>query len=305
MTLKTAKNERVQAKRKKTAGRAKIISGEKASIFKNFEKCQIGVIGAGKLGEVIIAGLISQDPSIKSRLLSTTDSNERAEYVKKKHGVKCGADNIALAKSSDIIILSVKPQNVAEVLNEIKPYLDKTKLLVSVAAGVTIFYMESFLKDDVAVIRTMPNLCCQVGAGMTAISKGTHANNEHVELAKKIFEPISRIVVIDEKHIDAVTGLSGSGPAYIYIAIEALAEGGVKVGLPRDVAILLAAQTTLGAAKMVLETQEHPAKLKDMVTTPAGVTIDGIMELEEGKFRVTLLKAVLKGAERAKELVKN
>ena len=150
----------------------------------------------------------------------------------------------------------------------------------------------------------MPNLCCQVNAGMTVLSKGAHAEDSDADTALKLFEPVSKVIVLEEKYLDSVTGLSGSGPAYIYIAIEALAEGGVKVGLPREVATLLAAQTAFGAAQMVLKTHSHPALLKDMVTTPAGVTIDGIMELEEGKFRVTLIKAVVKGTERSKELVK-
>jgi len=208
-------------------------------------------------------------------------------------------------KNSDVIILAVKPQVVSQVLGEIGSSVRAGQLLISVAAGVTIFYIESFLKQKVPVIRAMPNLCCQVNAGMTVVSRGTHAAEKHVEVARRIFEPVSRTLMLDEKYLDAVTGLSGSGPAYIYIAIEALAEGGVKVGLPREVATLLAAQATMGAAKMVLETHEHPARLKDMVTTPAGVTIDGIMELEEGKFRVTLIKAVMKGTERSKELVKH
>ena len=177
------------------------------------------------------------------------------------------------------------------------------QLFVSVAASVPTGYMEKALGTPVAVVRAMPNTPCSVAAGMTALCKGAHAGDEHVELARLLFEPVGRTVVVDEKHMDAITGLSASGPAYIYIILESLAEAGVKVGLPRDLATLLAAQTTLGAAKVVLDTGDHPALLKDAVTPPAGCTIDGIMELEEGKLRVTLIKAVVKAAHRAKELM--
>jgi pyrroline-5-carboxylate reductase len=162
--------------------------------------------------------------------------------------------------------------------------------------------IEKLLSGDVPVVRAMPNTPCALGFGMTALCRGKHANSGHLETAAALFEVVGRTVIVDEKHMDAVTGLSASGPAYIYIILESLAEAGVKVGLPRDVATLLAAQTTLGAAKVVLETGDHPALLKDAVTTPAGCTIDGIMELEEGKLRVTLIKAVVKAAQRAKEL---
>ncbi|HNY12303.1 MAG TPA: pyrroline-5-carboxylate reductase [Candidatus Wallbacteria bacterium] len=280
----------------------------KTTISKNSKKDKkqiIGIIGAGKIGEAIISGLLGEKIKSHDEIIATVASRERAEYMRKKFGITCTNNNIDAIKKADVIILAVKPQIISVVLKEIAPVLTKEKLLISVAAGVSCCYIESFLKKKASVIRAMPNLCCQVYAGMTAISKGSAVTSDQVEIAKKIFEPVSRTIVIDEKHLDAVTGLSGSGPAYIYIAIEALAEGGVKVGLPREVATLLAAQATLGAAKMVLETHEHPALLKEMVTTPAGVTIDGIMELEEGKFRVTLIKAVMKGTERSKELVKH
>ena len=162
--------------------------------------------------------------------------------------------------------------------------------------------IESALPGKVPVIRAMPNTPCSIGSGMTAVCKGKYADAAQVALTCRMFDVVGRTVVVDEKHMDAVTGLSASGPAYIYIILESLAEAGVKVGLPRDIATLLAAQTTLGAARVVLETGDHPALLKDAVTTPAGCTIDGIMELEEGKLRVTLIKAVVRAAQRAKEL---
>jgi pyrroline-5-carboxylate reductase len=191
---------------------------------------------------------------------------------------------------------------VPALVEEIRPALTKDKTLISFAAAVKTRSIEEAAGLEIAVIRAMPNTPSALGAGAAALCRGRYVSAEQMELAKRIFETVGRAVVVDEKHMDAVTGLSGSGPAYIYIIIEALAEAGVKVGLPRDLATELAAQTTFGAAKMVLETGYHPAMLKDAVTTPAGSTIDGIMALEEGGLRVTLIKAVMRATERAKQL---
>jgi pyrroline-5-carboxylate reductase len=187
-------------------------------------------------------------------------------------------------------------------LREIRGQITPGQLIISVAAAVPTSVIESCLPENVPVIRAMPNTPCSVGSGMTALCKGKYADAAHVAMTCQMFDQVGRTVVVDEKYMDAVTGLSGSGPAYIYIILESLAEAGVKVGLPRDIATLLAAQTTLGAARVMLETGDHPALLKDAVTTPAGCTIDGIMELEEGKLRVTLIKAVVRATQRAKEL---
>jgi pyrroline-5-carboxylate reductase len=189
------------------------------------------------------------------------------------------------------------------VLKEIRADVAPGALVVSIAASVPTKFIEQHLGEKAAVVRAMPNTPCAIGAGMTGIARGSHASEANMELARAMFEAVGRAVIVDEKHMDAVTGLSASGTAFIYIILESLAEGGVKVGLPRDVATLLAAQTMHGAARTVLETGEHPAQLKDAVTTPAGCTIDGIMELEDGKLRVTLIKAVTKATERAKELM--
>jgi pyrroline-5-carboxylate reductase len=197
----------------------------------------------------------------------------------------------------------VKPQSVGQVLDEIKPELNDKKVVISIAASVPTDYIERRLGSRIPVIRTMPNTPTMVGAGVTAISKGKFAGEKDIETARTLFDAVGKTVIVDEKHMDAVTGLSASGPAFIYIILESLAEGGVKMGLSRELATLLAAQTTLGAAKVALETGSHPALLKDMVTTPAGCTIDGILELEEGKLRVTLIKAVVKASQRAKELL--
>jgi pyrroline-5-carboxylate reductase len=188
------------------------------------------------------------------------------------------------------------------IIEEIRPALNKDKLVISFAASVKTRSIEDAAGLDIAVIRSMPNTPSALGAGAAAMCRGRFVTAPQMELAERIFQTVGRTVTVDEKHMDAVTGLSGSGPAYIYIIIEALAEAGVKVGLPRDTATQLAAQTTFGAAKMVLETGYHPALLKDAVTTPAGCTIDGILELEKGGLRVTLIKAVMRATERAKQL---
>jgi len=200
-------------------------------------------------------------------------------------------------------LLCVKPQTVAHVVDEIRSELNDKKLLVSIAASVPTDYIERRLGAKVPVIRAMPNTPSMVGEGITAIAKGKYATEKDVATTQRLFDAVGRTVVADEKNMDAITGLSASGPAFIYIILESLAEGGVKAGLSRELATLLASQTALGAAKMVIETGHHPALLKDTVTTPGGCTIDGILELEEGGLRVTLIKAVMKAAQRAKELL--
>jgi pyrroline-5-carboxylate reductase len=233
---------------------------------------------------------------------ATVQHEERASALSQKLGIPVGTDNAAAARGADIVIVGVKPQAVQAVMDVIRTQIKPEQLVISVAASVPTSAIENALGSSIPVVRAMPNTPCAIGHGMTALCKGKHAGLQHLEIASALFNVVGRTVVVDEKHMDAVTGLSASGPAYIYIILESLAEAGVKVGLPRDIATLLAAQTALGAAGVVLETGDHPALLKDAVTTPAGCTIDGIMELEEGKLRVTLIKAVVKAAQRAKEL---
>ena len=227
---------------------------------------------------------------------------ERAQVLSAQWGVEVSTNNVEAAKSADLILLGVKPFQVADLVGQIKPALTADKMLISFATGVKTSTMEDAAALAIPVIRSMPNTPSMLGVGMTALCRGKYVTDSQMLMASRIFETIGRTVIVDEKHMDAVTALSASGPAYIYIILESLAEAGVKVGLPRDIATLLAAQTTMGAARVVLETGDHPALLKDQVTTPAGCTIDAIMELEEGKLRVTLIKAVVKAAQRAKEL---
>jgi pyrroline-5-carboxylate reductase len=263
---------------------------------------KVAVLGAGKMGSILLKALLQKDLLNKKTTTATVAHEDRARALAEKLGIPVGVDNAAAVDKADIIFLCVKPQVVQEVVEQIRPKTHNKQVIISVAASVPTSQIEKALGAEIPVIRAMPNTPCVLGAGMTALCKGRFAGPEHVELASALFHVVGRTVTVDEKHMDAVTGLSASGPAYIYIILESLAEAGVKVGLPRDIATLLAAQTTLGAATVVLETGDHPALLKDAVTTPAGCTIDGILELEEGKLRVTLIKAVVKAAQRAKEL---
>lgn len=265
-------------------------------------KTKVAVLGAGKIGGILLQAFLRDGLLSPAQTWATVTRPERARALKKQLKVHAGTDNLEAARGADIIFVCVKPQVVTTVIREISPFLNRNQLLISVAASVPTEMIERELGTEAPVVRAMPNTPCAQGAGMTALCKGRFAQKHHLETAAKFFDAVGRTVIVDEKHMDAVTGLSASGPAYIYIIIESLAEAGVKVGLPRDVATLLATQTTLGAAKVVLETGDHPALLKDAVTTPAGCTIDGILELEEGKLRVTLIKAVVKAVLRAKEL---
>ncbi len=264
---------------------------------------KLAVIGAGKLGETLINGLLEAGVIESANLIVTAGHQSRLDHLKEKFGVAGTLSNPLAAESADIILLAVKPQTVPHVLSEIGSVLGPSQILISVAASVSTAFIEKHIGAKIPVIRAMPNTPCLLKKGMTGIAAGSGASSEHLEIARFIFDSVGRTVVADEKHMDAITGLSASGPAFIYIIIEALAEAGVKVGLPRDMATLLAAQTVVGAGSMVLETGEHPAKLKDSVTTPAGCTIDGILELEDGGLRVTLIKAVVKATHRAKELL--
>ncbi|MDQ1390356.1 MAG: pyrroline-5-carboxylate reductase [Acidobacteriaceae bacterium] len=268
----------------------------------NLSGKRLAVLGAGKMGVILLQSLIKSGMFPPNLTSATVQHPERARMLCDKLNISVGIDNVAAVRNADIILLCVKPQVVREVMAELSGHINPQQLLISVAASVPTALIEKALGIDMPVIRAMPNTPCLLNCGMTGLCKGRFAEPSHLEAASTLFGVVGRTVVVDEKQMDAVTGLSASGPAYIYIILEALAEAGVKVGLPRDIATLLAAQTTLGAARVVLETGDHPALLKDAVTTPAGCTIDGIMELEEGKLRVTLIKAVVKAAQRAKEL---
>ena len=266
-------------------------------------KKKVAFLGLGKMGGILLQALLKKNLLSTKNTVATVRHPERAQKLSQELGISVTTDNRQAAQQSDLILLCVKPQTVREVTEEIAGEMTPGKQLISIAASVPTRYIEEILDSEVPVVRAMPNTPCVIGFGMTGLCKGKFADESHLDIAKTLFDSVGMTVTVEEKRMDAVTGLSASGPAFIYIILESLAEGGVKVGLPRDVATLLAAQTVQGAARMVLETGQHPALLKDAVTTPAGCTVDGILELEEGKLRVTLIKAVVKATERAKELL--
>ena len=263
---------------------------------------RVAVLGAGKMGGILLQAFLKENLFAPSQIHATVGHAERAVVLSTQWGVDVSSDNLAAASQSDLILIGVKPYQVSDLIAEIKPALAPSKTIVSFAASVKTRSIEDAAGIEIGVIRAMPNTPSALGAGAAGLCRGRFVRDEQMDLARRIFETVGRAVVVDEKHMDAVTGLSASGPAYVYIILEALAEAGVKVGLPRDIATQLAAQTAFGAAKMVLETGYHPALLKDAVTTPAGCTIDGILELEEGGLRVTLIKAVMRATERARQL---
>jgi len=278
------------------------IAVEATEVPAQLPRVRVAVLGAGKMGGILLQAFLKQNLFAPDNIHATVGHAEKAQALSIQWGVDVSTDNLAAASKADLILLGVKPFQVPDLLAEIRPALSKDKTIISIAASVKTRSIEETSGVDLAVIRAMPNTPSMLGAGAAALCRGRFVSAAQMELAERIFETVGRTVTVDEKHMDAVTGLSGSGPAYIYIIIEALAEAGVKVGLPRDIATQLAAQTAFGAAKMVLETGYHPALLKDAVTTPAGCTIDGILELEEGGLRVTLIKAVMRATERAKQL---
>jgi len=263
---------------------------------------RIAVLGAGKMGGILLQAFLKQNLFAPDQIHATVAHVERAIALSTQWGVDVATDNLEAVRQADLVLLGVKPFQVPALLEKIRPALTPEKMIVSFVASVKTDAIEEATGLELAVVRAMPNTPAALGAGATALCRGRYVKPEQMELAERIFKTVGRTVTVDEKHMDAVTGLSGSGPAYLYIIIEALAEAGVKVGLPRDVATELAAQTAFGSAKMVLETGYHPALLKDAVTTPAGCTADGILQLEEGGLRVTLIKAVMRATERAKQL---
>ncbi|MEM2975469.1 MAG: pyrroline-5-carboxylate reductase [Candidatus Bathyarchaeia archaeon] len=263
---------------------------------------KIAIIGAGKMGEAIISGLLKSGKYTAKDIEAHEIIEARRKYIAEKYGVECPKDAKLAVNFADIVIIAVKPGDVAKALQEISPALTSRKIVVSIAAGVKLEFIRKHLPSDVAAIRVMPNIACEVNEAMITISPSENTKPEQLKTVMDTLGLLGKVMRLDEKYVDVATGLVGSGPAYIYLIIDALADAGVRLGLPKDVAITLAAQTTLGAAKMVVETGEHPAKLKDMVVTPAGTTIEGLLELERGKVRAVLISAVTKAAERAKAL---
>ncbi len=265
---------------------------------------KIAFLGGGNMAEALIKGLLAAGAAKADQILVADVSSDRLEHLKKTYGIIVQKSSKDAVSQAEIVLLCVKPQVIDVVLTKIVPVADKGKLVISIAAGVTISRIEKILTGDPRVIRVMPNTPALVLAGAAALAGGKNATGDDLALAQNIFNSVGRSFVVDEKLMDAVTGLSGSGPAYVFMIIDALSDAGVKAGLPRQLALELAAQTVYGAAKMVLETKEHPGKLRDMVTSPGGTTIEGLHALEEGKLRATLMNAVEAATARSKELGK-
>lgn len=263
---------------------------------------QIGFLGAGNMGEALIHGLLHGHLCRPEQIICSDVRPERLKAIREQYGVKGTSHNIEVVKQSDIIVLAVKPQIMKQVVEEVAKSLDLSKLIISIAAGVPLDAIEACARKELKLIRVMPNICVSVREGVSAIAGGKHATREDLMMAKTIFDSVGKTLFIDESLLDAVTGLSGSGPAYIFLIIDALADAGVKVGLSRDDALVMASHTVLGAAKMMIETGEHPGKLKDMVTSPGGTAIAGLHTLEQGGVRTTLINAVEVATERSKVL---
>jgi pyrroline-5-carboxylate reductase len=265
---------------------------------------KIAFLGGGNMAEALIKGLIAAGTAKPDQIVVTDVSSDRLAHLTKTYGIIIHKSNLEAAREAGVIILSVKPQVIEKVLAEISAGVDEKKLVISIAAGIGIAKIEKSLKDGSRVVRVMPNTPALVLAGAAAIAGGKAANSDDLALAQGIFNSVGRALIVEEKLMDAVTGLSGSGPAYVFLIIDALSDAGVKSGLPRQLALELAAQTVYGAAKMVLETGEHPGKLRDMVTSPGGTTIEGLHALEKGKLRATLMNAVEAATARSRELGK-
>lgn len=264
---------------------------------------KMAVIGSGQMAEALLAGLFASQAIEAAQVRATDVSLERRDLMKRRFGIVVGTDNKETAAWAEVILLAVKPQAMDAVLGEIATTLPG-RLVVSIAAGISIQNLAAHCSGGKTqrIVRVMPNAPAVVREGMSALACGAGVTEDDAQLTRTLFEAVGRVVMVEERVMDAVTGLSGSGPAYVFMAIEALADGGVKMGLSRPVAALLAAQTVLGAARMLLETGEHPASLKDRVASPGGTTIAGLHQLEEGGLRATLMAAVEAATKRSKEL---
>ncbi|MGD9330270.1 MAG: pyrroline-5-carboxylate reductase [Desulfobacterales bacterium] len=263
---------------------------------------RIGFIGAGNMAEAIIQGLLKGGAVPVDHIMASDVVAERREFMQTRYGIEVVDDNVALVCASDILVLAVKPQVAGPVMAPLKACTDQSKLVISIVAGLTVAAMAASLGAGTRIMRTVPNTPVFVGEGMVALADDSPASKEDQAVAEAIFSPVARIVTIAEKYMDAAIGVSGSGPAYGFLMIEALSDGGVKMGLPRPVALEMAAQTLLGAAKMCLESGHHPGQLKDMVTSPGGTTIAALHKMEAAGVRSALMDAVETATKRSQAL---
>ncbi len=263
---------------------------------------KVGFVGAGNMAEALIKGLTAANLVPAKAIYASDVRPERLEALEQQYGISPAAGNARLVEQVDVVVLAVKPQIISTVLREIAPVMTPRKLMISIAAGVSTARIRADLQTDARLIRVMPNTPALVLEGVTAIARSEGLEAGDLDMAGEIFRAVGRVVTLDEGMMDAVTGLSGSGPAYVAIAVEALADGGVRMGLDRATAMMLATQTVLGTARLLLETGLHPGAVKDMVSSPGGTTIAGIAALEEGGIRNTFIKAVERATLRSREL---
>jgi pyrroline-5-carboxylate reductase len=262
----------------------------------------IGFIGTGNMGEALIAGLLKAKFTTPEQIMAFDADGERLRFIQKKYGIKKASDNNYLSSQCDPLLLCVKPQLMKEVIEEMADSLDPSKLLISIAAGVPLYAIETYARKQLRLIRVMPNINVLVQEGASAIASGNLATDEDLKLAKAIFDCVGRSITIHEPLMDAVTGLSGSGPAYVFLIIEALTDAGVHLGMTRAQALTLVTQTVMGSVKLLSDTGEHPALLREKVTSPGGTTAAGLYKLEEGGLRKILIDAVLAATQKSKEL---
>ena len=262
----------------------------------------IGFIGTGNMGEALIAGLLNAKFATRNQVVAFDADGERLQSIHKKYGIRKASDNHQLSSLCDPILLCVKPQSMKEVIEEISEYLDISKLIISIAAGVPLYAIEAYARKQLRLIRVMSNIAVLVQEGASAIASGNLATEEDLQLAKAIFDCVGRSITVSESLMDAVTGLSGSGPAYVFLVVEALTDAGVYLGMTRAQALTLATQTVMGSVKLLSETGEHPALLREKVTSPGGTTVAGLYKLEEGGLRKIFIDAVIAAAQKSKEL---
>jgi len=263
---------------------------------------KVGFIGTGNMGEALIAGLLKAKFTTPEQIIAFDADGERLRFIQKKYGIKKASDNSHLSSQCDPLLLCVKPQSMKEVIEEMADSLDPSKLLISIAAGVPLYAIETYARKQLRLIRVMPNINVLVQAGASAIAPGNLATDEDLKLAKAIFDCVGKSITVHEPLMDAVTGLSGSGPAYVFLIIEALTDAGVHLGMTRAQALTLVTQTVMGSVKLLSDTGEHPALLREKVTSPGGTTAAGLYKLEEGGLRKILIDAVIAATQKSKEL---
>ncbi len=262
---------------------------------------KLGFIGAGRMAEAILRGLISSKAFLKKNMIISDKDAARSKQISRKYNIKAAESNAEAAGASDVVILAVKPQSMHTALSEIAGKVGPGRLVISIAAGITLKSLEKYL-PKVPIVRVMPNNPCLIGEGISALCGGRFAQEKDMKTAEKIFSSVGDTIRVEEKYMNAVTALSGSGPAFVYEAIDALADGGMEAGLPKDLSVRLALKTALGSIKTVIKTKRSPEELKNMVASPGGTTVAGLRALDEGNFKGALKKAVVKASARAREI---